>query len=38
LSFDAVNHAHETIVIDAAYVDNRLSGIVKDENLSQYIL
>jgi ATP-dependent HslUV protease ATP-binding subunit HslU len=38
LSFEAVGHAHQTIVIDAAYVDERLAGIVKDENLSQYIL
>ena len=38
LSFDAVSHSHETIVIDAEYVDGRLAGIVKDENLSQYIL
>jgi len=38
LSYEAVSHAHETIKIDAAYVDDRLAGIVKDENLSQYIL
>ncbi|MEP6702294.1 MAG: ATP-dependent protease ATPase subunit HslU [Betaproteobacteria bacterium] len=38
LSFDAVSHTHETIVIDAEYVDGKLAGIVKDENLSQYIL
>jgi ATP-dependent HslUV protease ATP-binding subunit HslU len=38
LSFEAVKHAHETVVIDAGYVDARLTGIVKDENLSQYIL
>src|SRR5512141_1217471 len=38
LSYDAVSHAHQTIIIDAAYVDGRLAGIVKDENLSQYIL
>jgi len=38
LSFDAVRHAHETITIDAAYVDSKLGGIVRDENLSQYIL
>ena len=38
LSFDAGNRAGETIAIDAAYVDARLDGIVKDENLSQYIL
>ena len=38
LSFDAGQHSGDTIVIDAAYVDDRLAGIVKDENLSQYIL
>ena len=38
LSFDAGSHGGTTIAVDAAYVDNRLAGIVKDENLSQYIL
>ena len=38
LSFDAGNRGGQTIEIDAAYVDERLAGIVKDENLSQYIL
>ena len=38
LSFDAGSHGGMTIAVDAAYVDNRLAGIVKDENLSQYIL
>ena len=38
LSFNAGNHSGQTIAIDAAYVDDRLAGIVKDENLSQYIL
>ncbi len=38
LSFDAGNHGGQTIVIDAAYVDDRLAGIVRDENLSHYIL
>lgn len=38
LSFNAGSHSGETIAIDAAYVDDRLAGIVKDENLSQYIL
>ena len=37
-SFDAVNHGGRTIAIDAAYVDHKLAGIVKDENLSQFIL
>ena len=38
LSFNAGNHSGETIAIDAAYVEERLAGIVRDENLSQYIL
>ena len=38
LSFNAGTHGGQTIAIDAAYVDDRLAGIVKDENLSQYIL
>ncbi|MEP7084712.1 MAG: ATP-dependent protease ATPase subunit HslU, partial [Betaproteobacteria bacterium] len=38
LSFDAGRHCGTTILVDAGYVDNRLAGIVKDENLSQYIL
>ncbi len=37
-SFEAVNHGGATIHIDAEYVDRRLDGIVKDENLSQFIL
>ncbi|MEO8137874.1 MAG: ATP-dependent protease ATPase subunit HslU, partial [Betaproteobacteria bacterium] len=37
-SFDAVNHGGRTIQIDALYVDDKLAGIVSDENLSQYIL
>jgi len=38
VSFDATKLQGVTITIDAAYVDERLAGIVKDENLSQYIL
>ena len=38
VSFDATKLQGATICIDAAYVDERLAGIVKDENLSQYIL
>ena len=38
LSFNAGSHGGQTIAIDAVYVDDRLAGIVKDENLSQYIL
>ena len=37
-SFEAVDHDGKSIAIDAAYVDARLAGIVRDENLAQYIL
>jgi ATP-dependent HslUV protease ATP-binding subunit HslU len=38
VSFSAAKLDGRTITIDAAYVDERLAGIVKDDNLSQYIL
>ena len=38
LSFGAPEMRGERIVIDRAYVKDRLSGIVKDEDLSRYIL
>ncbi|MDH7479702.1 MAG: HslU--HslV peptidase ATPase subunit, partial [Syntrophomonadaceae bacterium] len=38
LSFRAPEMRGERIVIDRAYVKDRLSGIVKDEDLSRYIL
>jgi ATP-dependent HslUV protease ATP-binding subunit HslU len=38
LSFNAGSYSGQTIAIDAAYVDDRLAGIVEDENLSRYIL
>src|SRR2546427_4062534 len=38
VSFDAAKLDGQTISIDADYVDGRLEGIVKDDNLSQYIL
>jgi ATP-dependent HslUV protease ATP-binding subunit HslU len=38
VSFSAARLDGRTITIDAAYVDERLAGIVKDDNLSQYIL
>ncbi len=38
VSFDASKLEGRTITIDGAYVDERLAGIVKDDNLSQYIL
>jgi ATP-dependent HslUV protease ATP-binding subunit HslU len=38
VSFDAAKLDGQTITIDAKYVADRLSDIVKDDNLSQYIL
>ncbi len=38
VSFTADGLTGQTINIDAAFVDEKLSGIVRDENLSQFIL
>jgi len=38
ISFDASKLEGQTITVDGAYVDARLAGIVKDDNLAQYIL
>lgn len=38
LSFNAPNMFGESVVIDAKYVDDHLSDIVQDEDLSRYIL
>ena len=38
LSFAATRHEGQTVGIDAAYVDQRLSALSKDEDLSRYIL
>jgi ATP-dependent HslUV protease ATP-binding subunit HslU len=38
ISFEAPERGGETIVIDAGYVENRLRALVKDEDLSRYIL
>jgi len=38
LSFEAEAHRGETIRVDKAYVQQRLAGIVKDPDLSRYIL
>ena len=38
VSFDAAKLDGQRITIDAAYVEARLAGIAKDDNLSQYIL
>ena len=38
ISYTASHRDRETIAVDAAYVDTRLSGIVGDDNLAKYIL
>jgi ATP-dependent HslUV protease ATP-binding subunit HslU len=38
VSYMASEHAGETIVIDESYVDEQLSALAADEDLSQYIL
>ncbi len=38
ISFDAPFKASKKVVVDKAYVDDRLIDIVKDEDLSRYIL
>ena len=38
VSFDAAKLTGQTVVIDAAYVDVRLSALSKNEDLSRYIL
>src|SRR5262249_53548484 len=38
VSFDATKLEGRTITIDAPYVEARLAGIAKDDNLSQFIL
>ena len=38
LSFSADQHAGESVVIDKAFVDERMKGVVQDQNLQRYIL
>jgi ATP-dependent HslUV protease ATP-binding subunit HslU len=38
VSFDAPDMADRDVVIDAAYVRDKLEDIVEDEDLSRYIL
>jgi len=38
ISFDAEQHAGETLAIDRTYVTSRLAEIIKDPDLSRYIL
>ena len=38
VSFTAADHAGETVVVDAAYVEQQLGELAQDEDLSRYIL
>ncbi|MCR5187826.1 MAG: ATP-dependent protease ATPase subunit HslU [Treponema sp.] len=38
INFEADEHSGETIKIDAAYVDSKLTDVTKSEDLSRYIL
>ncbi|MBI3966296.1 MAG: ATP-dependent protease ATPase subunit HslU [Chloroflexi bacterium] len=38
LSFEATERSGERVVVDGAYVRDRLTGVVADEDLSRYIL
>jgi ATP-dependent HslUV protease ATP-binding subunit HslU len=38
VSFEAADRGGQTVVVDAAYVDDHLGELVKDEDLSRYIL
>jgi len=38
ISFDASDRSGEKLVVDAAYVDERIGELVQDEDLSRYIL
>ncbi|NOU04428.1 MAG: ATP-dependent protease ATPase subunit HslU [Novosphingobium sp.] len=38
LSFEAEDRAGETVIVDEAYVAERLAGLAKDTDLSKYIL
>jgi ATP-dependent HslUV protease ATP-binding subunit HslU len=38
ISFDAPDRSGKSIIIDAKYVREKLTGFVEDEDLSRYIL
>ena len=38
VSFDAAKRSGETLVIDGAYVDERLKGLAQSEDLARYVL
>jgi ATP-dependent HslUV protease ATP-binding subunit HslU len=37
-SYEAADQAGTTVTVDSAYVDQHLSALAKDEDLSRYIL
>jgi ATP-dependent HslUV protease ATP-binding subunit HslU len=38
VSYEAVDQTGKTIAVDSKYVDEHLGNLVKDEDLSRYIL
>ena len=38
VSFDAAKHATENVIVDAAFVDERLKELAKSEDLARYVL
>jgi ATP-dependent HslUV protease ATP-binding subunit HslU len=38
VSFDAADRAGQSVTVDAQYVDAHLGELVRDEDLSRYIL
>jgi ATP-dependent HslUV protease ATP-binding subunit HslU len=38
ISFEAEERRGETLVVDAAFVDQQLSGIARNADLSRYVL
>ena len=38
VSFDAADRTGDRVVVDAAYVDEHLTELAQDEDLSRYIL
>ena len=38
ISFSAPDEAGKAVTVDAAYVDDNIGELVKDEDLSKYIL
>jgi ATP-dependent HslUV protease ATP-binding subunit HslU len=38
LAFNAEEHQDQTVVVDSAYVDDRVKAIVRDDDLSRFIL